>query len=136
MSFAVISYLYVVFFLIAWLVDLLPLFSIVKNSSLVSRQSMQTIKSNDIDDSEKEKMLLNNSFKLFKQSLKLFAFIVLIAACGFALLLISPVIKPLNYAKLIKYVPTLYCLVLSILSFVSYFLLKKLYVKIRLQQSR
>ena|SRR5579872_3863496 len=132
MSFAIISYLYTVFFVIAWLVDLLPFFSVVKNISLVSWQSMQTIKSNDIDDSEKEKILLTNSFKLFKESLKLLGFITIIAVAGFALLLASKAFKPSNYTTLLKYTLTLYGLLLSVIAFLSYFVLKKLYVKVRL----
>jgi hypothetical protein len=132
MSFAVIVYLYIVFFAIAWLVDHLPFFPLIKNISLLSQGSMRIIKSNDIDDSEKEKILLNNSLQLFKQSLKLLGFIIIIAVCGFVLLLLSKFFKFLNYTVLLQSLVTLSGLLLSVIAFLSYFLIRKLYVKIRL----
>jgi hypothetical protein len=132
MNFAIISYLFIVFFVIACLVDCLPFFSVIRSISFLSMGSIQTIRSNDIDDSGKEKILLENSLKLFKQSLKLFGFIVLIAVCGFVLLLVSGIFKLLNYTILLQYMVTLYGVALSLTSFFSYFLLKKLYVKVRL----
>jgi len=132
MSLAIISYLFIVFFVIAWLVDHLPFLPLIKNVSGLSMGSMQIIKSNDISDLDKEKLLLAGSLKIFRESLKLLSFIILIAACGFALVAISSVFNILNYAILLKYMATLYGLLLSVFSFISYFLLKKLYVKVRL----
>ena len=132
MSLAIISYLFIVFFVIAWLVYHLPFLPLIKNVSGLSMGSMQIIKSNDISDLDKEKLLLAGSLKIFRESLKLLSFIILIAACGFALVAISSVFNILNYAILLKYMATLYGLLLSVFSFISYFLLKKLYVKVRL----
>ena len=132
MNIAVISYLYVVFFIAAALVDYLPFLPVIKKTSQLELNSLQTIRSNNIADTEKEKILLANSLNIFKQSLKMFAFIILIADCGYVLLLISFLIKPLSYVVLLKYMITLYGLLLSVISFFSYFLLKKLYVQIRL----
>jgi hypothetical protein len=132
MNLAVAGYLYLVFFVMAWLVDHLPFLQLIKNISALSMGSIQTIKSNDIDDPEKEKLLLANSLKIFKASLKLLGFIILITACGFVLMVIGGVFKMLSYAVLLKYMATLYGLLLSVFSFISYFLLKKLYVKVRL----
>ncbi|MDB5123350.1 MAG: hypothetical protein JWP94_1479 [Mucilaginibacter sp.] len=132
MNLAITGYLYLVFLVIAWLVDHLPFLPLIKNVSALSMGSLQTIKSNDIDDPDKEKLLLASSLKIFKSSLKLLGFIALIAACGFALMAIGGVFKILSYAVLLKYMATLYGLLLSVFSFISYFLLKKLYVKVRL----
>jgi hypothetical protein len=132
MNIAIISYLYIIFFAIACLVDHLPFIFLIKNISSLSNVSLQTIRSNNIDDSEKEKILLNNSFRLFKQSLKLLGLVAIIALCGFVLLLISNFFKSLNQGVLLKYMVTLSGLLLSVISFVTYFLLKRLYVKVRL----
>ncbi|GAC1304737.1 MAG: hypothetical protein NVSMB24_12630 [Mucilaginibacter sp.] len=132
MNFAIIIYLYIVFFAIAFLVNRLPFVALIKNISSLGNVSLQTIRSDEIDDSEKEKILLKNSLQLFKQSLKLLGFVVLIAICGFVLLFVSGVFKSLNYAVLLNYMVTLSGLLLSVIAFFSYFLVKKLYVKVRL----
>ncbi|HWZ15295.1 MAG TPA: hypothetical protein VNW95_08650 [Mucilaginibacter sp.] len=132
MNFAIAGYLYVVFFAIACLVDYLPFIPLIKTISSLSMGSMHTIRSDDISDTEKEKLLLKNSLQLFQQSLKLLGFVVLIAICGFILLFVSRLFKSLNYAVLLNYMVTLYGLLLSVIAFFSYFLVKKLYVKVRL----
>ncbi|HEY5326774.1 MAG TPA: hypothetical protein VIJ27_07220 [Mucilaginibacter sp.] len=132
MNIAIISYLYIVFFILAVLADQLPFSVIIKSITLLGINSVQTIRSKIIEDVVKGKTLLANSFGLFKQSLIMFAFIILIAVCGYVILLISILFKPLSSVILLKYVITLNGLMLSVISFFSYFLLKKLYVKIRL----
>ena len=132
MKIGVISYLYLVFFILAILVDLLPFLSIIKKSSLLGANSWQTIKSASLNDSEKQQVLLGNSLNIFKQSLKLLALILFIALFGCVLLWQSFVFKPLSYGVLAQYLITFNGLVLSVISFFSYFLLKKLYVKIRI----
>jgi hypothetical protein len=132
MKIGIISYLYIVFFIIAALVDYLPFLPTIKKTSLLGFNSLQTISSNNIEDSEKMKILLANSLNIFKQSLKMLALIILVAFCGYVLLLLSVIFKSLSYRVLLNYVITLNGLVLSVVSFFSYFLLKKLYVKIRL----
>ncbi|MDB5130962.1 MAG: hypothetical protein JWR02_711 [Mucilaginibacter sp.] len=132
MNFAVISYLYIVFFVIAYLADYLPFFPLIKNISSLNKVSIQTIRANNIDDPEKEKILLNNSLQLFKQSLKLLGLVGVIALFGFVLLLASNVFRSLNQDILLRYIATLPGLLLSVIAFATYFLLKKLYVKIRL----
>jgi pilus assembly protein TadC len=132
MKIGIISYLYIVFFIIAALVDYLPFLPTIKKTSSLGFNSLQTISSNNIEDSEKMKILLANSLNIFKQSLKMLALIIWVAFSGYVLLLLSVVFKSLSYRVLLSYVITLNGLVLSVVSFFSYFLLKKLYVKIRL----
>jgi len=132
MKIGIISYLYIVFFIVAALVDYLPFLPAIKKTSLLGFNSLQTISSNNIEDSEKMKILLANSLNIFKQSLKMLALIILVAFSGYILLLLSVVFKSLSYTVLLNYVITLNGLVLSVVSFFSYFLLRKLYVKIRL----
>src|SRR5579863_4967332 len=102
MNLAVPCYLYFVFFVTTWLVDHLPFLPLIKNVSALSMGSIQTIKSNDIDDPDKQKLLLASSLKIFKETLKLLGFIILIAACGLALMAIGGVFKMLRYAVLLK----------------------------------
>ncbi len=132
MNIAVISYLYVVFLAIAWLIDCLPFLGVMKNISLSTHVSLQIIKSNDINDSEKQKMLLDNSFVLFKRSLTLLGFIVGIGACGLMLLFAGELLKFFSYSALLKFIATLPGFLLSVIAFFSYFFIKKLYVKVRL----
>jgi len=132
MKIVIISYLYAVFFILAILVDRLPFLAIINNISQLSKGSVQTIKSDTIEDSKKQEILLNNSFGLFKQSLRMTGLILIISACGFLLLLLSVVFKHLSYLVLLDYMATTYGLILAIISFFSYFLLKRWYVKTRL----
>jgi len=132
MKIVIISYLYAVFFILAFLADRLPFLTIINNISRLSRDSFQTIRSAIIEDSKKQEILLANSLGLFKQSLKMTGLILLVSACGFLLLLLSGVFRHLNYRILFDYMMTTYGLLLAIISFFSYFLLKRLYVKVRL----
>jgi|ERR1700743_32016 hypothetical protein len=132
MKIGIISYLYIVFFIVAALVDYLPFLPTIRKTSLLGFNSLQTINSNNIEDSEKMKILLANSLNIFKESLKMLALIILVALSGYILLLLSIVFKSLSYTVLFNYMITLNGLVLSVISFFSYFLLKKLYVKTRL----
>jgi hypothetical protein len=132
MKIVIISYLYAAFFILAFLADRLPFLSIINKISRISKGSFETIKSDVIEDSKKQEILLSNSFGLFKQSLKMTGLILLVSGCGFLLLLLSGVFKRLNYRILFDYMMTTYGLLLAIVSFLSYFLLKRLYVKARL----
>jgi hypothetical protein len=132
MKIVIISYLYAVFFILAFLTDRLPFRGIISNISRLGKNSFQTIESDDIEDSNKQGILLANSFGLFKQSIKIAGLIFLVSVCGFLLLLLGGVFQNLNYRILFDYMVTTYGLLLSIISFFSYFLLKRLYVKIGL----
>jgi len=128
----IISYLFAVCFVLAILADYLPFFTVINNISSLSKSSLQTIRSAIIDDSKKQETLLGNSLSIFKQSFKLTAFILLILASGFLLLILSRFVTHLGFQVLFDYLKTIDGFVLSILSFSSYYLLKKLYGKIRL----
>ena len=65
MKTGIISYLYIVFFIAAALVDHLPFLSIMKRTSLSALNSLQTINSNELEDMEKKKILLEAA--LYKQ---------------------------------------------------------------------
>jgi hypothetical protein len=132
MKLVIISYLYIAFFIIAILADRLPFLTTITNISQLGKDSFETIKSDILEDSKKQEMLLANSLGLFKQSLKITSLILLVATCGFLLLLSADIFPHLNYRMLFDYLATTYGLLISIVSFLSYFLLKRLYVKIRL----
>jgi hypothetical protein len=93
---------------------------------------MQIIKSETLDDSAKESALLANSFSMFKSSLTLFGLVILLGACTFLLLLPIVVCKVVTIHLLLEHMATWLGIFLAILAFVSYFLIKKIYVKIRL----
>ena len=132
MNITLISYLYVFFIALALLADRFPFATIVKSIALLGVSSFKTIRSDTTDDSEKEKRLLANSWGIFLQSIKIIAFIILIASGGLILLLTGSCFRSLTYGDLLSYIITFNGLILSVISFLSYYLLKKLYVKIRL----
>jgi len=132
MKIALISYLYAVFFILAFLADRLPFLTLIKKIPRLSKSSFQTIRSESIEDAKKQEILLANSLGIFKQSLKITACILLLAVCGLLLLLPGGIFLYLGFSGLLHSTITTEGLVISIASFFSYFLLKRLYVKIRL----
>lgn len=132
MTITLVCYLYAVFFILAIITDRLPFASTIKNISGIGLNSLKIIRSDLIDDSEKEKILLNNSLNMFKQSLKMFGFLMIMTSAGFLLLLPGIFFNHLSYKVLLDYMVTYNGLLISVLSFFSYFLFKNLYVKIRL----
>ncbi|MDB5008168.1 MAG: hypothetical protein JWP45_2561 [Mucilaginibacter sp.] len=132
MKIFLISYLYVVFLALAFLVDFLPFFVIIKSISQLANNSIQTIRSNILEDSEKEKFLLTNAVAMFRQSLKILGFVIVTAILGFLLLSLTMLFNHSNYRLLLNYTVTFGGITVSVLAFFTYFLFKKLYVKIRL----
>ncbi|MDB5016389.1 MAG: hypothetical protein JWQ84_1221 [Mucilaginibacter sp.] len=132
MKIFLISYLYIVFLILAFLVDILPFFVIIKSISQLANNSIQTIRSNILEDSEKEKFLLTNAIAMFRQSLKILGFVIVTAILGFLLLSLTILFNHSNYRLLLNYTVTFGGITVSVLAFFTYFLFKKLYVKIRL----
>src|SRR6266487_296695 len=128
----IISYLFIVVFITAFLVDLLPFQKSIRNILLFSKKTINTIQLSTIDDSVKQNLLLSYSFAIFKQSLKIGAFTLLIAAVIYGCFLLSVFFKQVSFQNLIDYSLTLSGIIICIVSFFSYFLLKKIYVKFRL----
>jgi hypothetical protein len=132
MSPAANSYLFVVFLIIALMVDLLPFIAIIKKISELSRHSYQIIRATDLIDDKKQPLLLSNSLKILKESIKIWGLIIIIGVCFYLLLLISIIIKPLSFQILSNAILSITGLILSLIAFAFYVLLKKLYVKFRL----
>lgn len=132
MKVLMLSYLFAVFFILALLSDFLPFSAIIKSILLLNKNSFQTISSADVADSEKQSILLANSANIFKQSAKLLGLILLLIAFSFLLFLLSGIFQPMGYKTLLNDLITMEGVVISVLAFVAYFLLKKLYVKVRL----
>ena len=122
-----IIYLFIVFFLAAWLADSLPFMKTVGGINRISRNSLETIQSKSIHDAEKQDILLRNSLEILKHSLFIIAFTALIVILLVICLEASIFIKPLNSDYLTEYLISINGILLSIVSFLSYFLLKKLY---------
>jgi hypothetical protein len=128
----IISYLFAVFFILAILADRLPFFNVINRVSNLGNSSLQTIRSRVIEDSKKQKILLCNSLSILRQSFRLTAFILVILVCGFLLLVLSRFVPHLGFQVLFDYFKTTGGIILSMVSFASYYLVKKLYVKITL----
>lgn len=126
-----IIYLFIVFLLLAGAADFIPFIKTAKQITRLSQSSLETIQSETIDDSAKQKILLGNSFGILKHSLLIILFTSLLFGLLFLLLEASVLIKPLSFNYLTEYLISLEGIILSVVSFLSYFLLKSLYVRFR-----
>lgn len=127
-----IIYLFIVFFLVAWLADRLPFMKTVGGINRISRNSLETIQSESIDDASKQGILLRNSLGILKHSLLIIAFTALLVILLVIGLEASVFVKPLNSAYLTDFLISINGIILSVVSFLSYFLLKKLYGRFRI----
>ncbi len=127
MDLIAIIYLFIVFFLIAWVADRLPFIKAVRNISKLSRISFETIQAEDMDDSAKQGILLGNSFGILKQSLLIIALTALLLLILFLCFKASMLLNPLSFNYLTGFLISFTGILVSIVSFLSYFLLKKLY---------
>ena len=132
MALIAIIYLFVVFMLIAWAADTIPFLKTAKLISGLSQSSFKTIQSEEMDDSAKQDILLGNSLGIMKYSLLIILFTAVLIAMLLLFLKISVFISPLNFDYLSNYLISLSGIILSIVAFLSYFLLKKLYVRFRI----
>ena len=132
MDLIAIIYLFIVFFLVAWLADRLPFMKTVGGINRISRYSLETIQSESIDDASKQGILLRNSLGILKHSLLIIAFTALLVILLVIGLEASVFVKPLNSAYLTDFLISINGIILSVVSFLSYFLLKKLYGRFRI----
>ena len=132
MELVAIIYLFVVFMLIAWVADTIPFIKTAKLISGLSQSSLKTIQSEEMDDSAKQGILLGNSLGIMKHSILIILFTAVLIALLLLFLKISVFISPLNFDYLSNYLISLSGIILSIIAFLSYFLLKKLYVRFRI----
>lgn len=132
MELIAIIYLFVVFMLIAWAADTIPFIKTAKLISDLSQSSLKTIQSEEMDDSAKQGVLLGNSLGIMKHSILIILFTAALIALLLLFLKISVFISPLNFDYLSNYLISLSGIILSIFAFLSYFLLKKLYVRFRI----
>jgi len=131
MELIAIIYLFIIFLLIAWAADTIPFIKTAKRISDTSQSSLQTIQSNEIDDSAKQGILLSNSLGIMKYSMLIIFYTALLVALLLFFLKASVFISPLNFDYLSNYLISFSGIILSIVAFASYFLLKKLYVRLR-----
>jgi hypothetical protein len=132
MDLIAIIYLFIIFFLVAWLADRLPFMKTVGGINRISRNSLETIQSESIDDASKQGILLRNSLGILKHSLLIIAFTALLVILLVICLEASVFVKPLNSAYLTDFLISINGIILSVVSFLSYFLLKKLYGRFRI----
>lgn len=125
-------YLFVVFVLIAWMADTIPFIKTARSISGLSQSSIRTIQSEKIDDSEKQGILLGNSLGIMKHSILIIFYTVALIGILLFFLKVSEFITSLNFDYLSNYLISLEGIIISIVAFLSYFLIKKLYVRFRL----
>jgi Na+(H+)/acetate symporter ActP len=127
-----VIYLFLVFFLLAFLVDILPFVKTARDISSRSQNSLSIIRS-DLDDDSKQAALLKNSIGIFKGSMLIVLFTALLAGLLILLLEVGYLIPGLgNAEQLAAFLITLNGLFLSVAAFLSYFTLKYLNGRLRI----
>ncbi|HZY38434.1 MAG TPA: hypothetical protein VFE53_17370 [Mucilaginibacter sp.] len=132
MKAVLISYIFVVSIILAVLADRLPLIKSIGKISALGKISLKIIHSKEIDDTEKQKLLLANSAVIFTQSLKIAALVILVLAVGYLLVLAGDFTRILKRPVLLKYMESVPGISISIIAFLAYFLIKKIYDRTRL----
>jgi len=132
MELIAIIYLFVTFLLIAWMADTIPFIKTAKSISGLSQSSMQTIQSEKIEDSEKQSILLGNSLGIMKHSILIIFYTAALIGILLFFLKVSEYLISLNFDYLSNYLISFEGIILSIVAFLSYFLIKKLYVRFRI----
>jgi hypothetical protein len=132
MELVAIIYLFIVFMLIAWAAETIPFIKTAKLISGLSQSSLKTIQSEEMDDSTKQSILLSKSLGIMKHSILIILFTAVLIALLILFLKISIFITPLNFDYLSNYLISLSGILLSIVAFLAYFLIKKLYVRFRI----
>lgn len=127
----IIIYLFIVVLLTGFLVDVLPFLKIIKNVSVLGKKSASTIQATNISDDEKQKVLLSCSLGIFKESLLIAFYTLVILGFVYLAFLLGDYIEPLSFDKLVDYSITLQGIAVSVIAFVVYFGAKKLYGKFR-----
>ena len=80
-----ISYVYLLFFILAFAADRVPFIEAVKEILVLSKKSLNTISSTAVEDREKQKILLTNAAGIFIRSLKIAGPALLILIGGYLL---------------------------------------------------
>lgn len=113
----------------AYLFDLLP---VMKNTALIfelQKISFRAMRDSTLTDEHKQKFLLINSGKILLVTLKLLCFFSIVLIPFALLVSLNKFLTTINIESLLT---SLKGIALSSFAFVSYFLLKKLYGKLRI----
>ena len=113
----------------AFLFDLMP---VIKNAGLIlelQKVSLHAIQNKSITDEQKQRLLLINSGKLLLVTLKLLFFFCILMLPFALLLAICKIYTSTNILTLLVSVPGI---ILSFFAFIFYFMLKKIYGKLRI----
>jgi hypothetical protein len=127
-----VSYVFAVFFILAFVADRVPLIESVKEISALSKESIKTISSTAIKDSQKQRILLANSAAIFKYSLKITCLALLILIGGYLLAFVGNELGIVKISVLFGFLETVTGIMTTLMAFGSYFLLKKIYARARL----
>lgn len=118
-------YVFFVFFLLAILTAYLPFLSIIRLINGASRNSLTIIQSAELEDETKQKILLSNSLIILKNSLFIIGLTAILALLLITFLEVSVLIKPLSPSYLTNFLLSISGILISLLSFLSFFLIKK-----------
>lgn len=126
-----ISYVYLLFFILAFAADRVPFIEAVKEILVLSKKSLNTISSTAVEDREKQKILLTNAAGIFIRSLKIAGPALLILIGGYLLASVGDELGIVKISALFGFLETLTGVTISLLAFGSYFLIKKVYARAR-----
>jgi hypothetical protein len=127
-----ISSVFAIFFIMAFIADGLPLIIAMQQMSILAKASLKTIGTDKMTDSEKQKLLLINSANIFKQSLKIAALVAIVLTLGYLLIFAGGFFKLVNDKAFFSFLGSTGGIIISMLGFLFYFLIKKLYARARL----
>jgi len=126
-----ISYEFALFFILAFVVDRVPFIEAIKEISNLGKHAITTINSATIEDSEKQKILLADSAGIFIRSLKIAVLALLILIGGYLLAFVGDEFNIVKISVLFRFFESIMGIVVSVLAFGSYFLIKKVYARAR-----
>lgn len=126
-----ISCLFAISLLLAFLTDRLPFFKSVKAISIITRNSVKTIRSATVGDTEKQRRLLKNSWEIFRRTTHILGLAIIVFAAGYLLIVISDILQVSSSTTLFSYLGTRQGILVSLGSFLTYFSLKKVYAWVR-----
>lgn len=114
----------------ALIFDLMMIMRIVTNVVSLSKDSLQVMKAQDLDDDTQQKLLLSISGKVFLSTIKLGGSILVIVVPFLAIHVIE--ILTMGTTSFADRLGSLAGIVASLLGFLSYFGIKKIYARARL----
>jgi hypothetical protein len=132
MKIVLISCVFLICLILALLAEMLPFLKSVKAITIITKNSINTIKSVKMADAEKEKRLLSNSWEILWRSFYILGLVLIMFIAGYLLIIFIDLFGIYHQPVILTYLETKQGMLVSAGAFLAYFLLKKLYERVRL----